>query len=151
MLNLTHHVSQAAIGSIMSARDVAGEDRAHSTSLAGLNVLLVEDEMMVSMELEIALEDAEANIVGPVDRVSQGLALAMDGLVEIDVAILDVDLHGKDVFPVAEALAERKVPFLFHTGHGTRKELAKNFPNAPVCSEPMLVDQLLRTVASLTV
>ncbi|MEO8531278.1 MAG: response regulator [Deltaproteobacteria bacterium] len=118
-------------------------------ALDGINVLLVEDEMMVAMDIEFALQDAGALVVGPVDRVSKGVKLAADDTIQIDLAILDVDLHGEAVFPVAEVLRRRGVPFLFHTGHATRAEIDAKFPGAPVCRKPMMVEHLIRTASRL--
>ncbi|MDA8870077.1 response regulator [Rhizobiaceae bacterium] len=148
MLSHSHYVAPMMRRPNSDAGGAMPTDR-QSMSLEGLNVLLVEDEMMIAMELGMAIEDAEANVVGPVNRLSLGMALVSDETVAIDVAILDVDLHGKDVFPLAEVLMSRGIPFLFHTGHATREELAAQFPDAPVCPKPMLVDRVLQTAASL--
>ena len=53
-----------------------------------------------------------------------------------DVAVLDVDLNGKDAYPAADVLEDRGIPFVFHTGHGTKRELRASYPTAPVIKKP---------------
>jgi CheY-like chemotaxis protein len=83
---------------------------------SGLRVLLVEDEIMVALLLEDMLAELGHEIVGPVARLDKALAMARRQVV--DVALLDVNLNGEEIYPVAEALAARKIPFAFVTGHG---------------------------------
>lgn len=87
-----------------------------SQAFAGRRVLVVEDESLVAMLLETILEDMGCEPVGPAATVEEGLRLAADG--PIDAALLDVNVAGRQVFPVAEALRERAVPFVFSTGYG---------------------------------
>ena len=117
-------------------------------SLAGRRILLVEDEMMLALELEMALEDEGAEVIGPIDDLSKGLA-RLDRELVLDAAILDIDLHGEDVFPIAERLRARDVPFLFHTAHGDRVTLSRYFDGVPVCIKPTLSEQLMASVKSL--
>ena len=117
-------------------------------SLAGRSILLVEDELMLALDVETALNDAGAEVIGPIDSLRKGLDL-LDREPVIDAAILDIDLHGKDVFPIAEKLRTRGVPFLFHTGHGDRAALGRHFENVTVCIKPMLSERLLDAVRRL--
>ena len=119
--------------------------------LAGKGVLIVEDEMLPALDMEMAIEDEGGVPLGPIQTVEDGLAfVAGEGrLASIDVAILDVNLHGAEVFPLATVLRERGVPFLFHTGHASKAELQQRFPGAPVCSKPMMMNQLLDMVGRL--
>ena len=120
-----------------------GED--DGLPLAGRTVLLVEDEALLALDLELALRDAGADVIGPAMRLRDGLALVGEDT-EIDVAVLDVDLAGEEVFPLADRLAARGIPFLFHTGHADRVELRGRFREVPLCRKPMqpaaLIDQL---------
>lgn len=85
--------------------------------LAGRRVLVVEDESLVAMLLETILEDMGCVPVGAIATVDEALAvIADDGL--LDAALLDVNVAGREVFPVAEALRARGVPFVFSTGYG---------------------------------
>jgi len=86
-----------------------------SHALSGRRILVVEDESLVAMLLETILEDMGCTPVGPASNVEEGLALAQEPL---DAALLDVNVAGRLVFPVAEALKARGVPFVFSTGYG---------------------------------
>lgn len=88
-----------------------------SQALAGRRVLVVEDESLVAMLLETILEDMGCTPVGPVATVEEGLAMAADKG-SLDAALLDVNVAGREVFPIAEALKARGVPFVFSTGYG---------------------------------
>ena len=85
--------------------------------LNGRSILIVEDESLVAMLLETILEDMGCATVGPVSNIDEALTLLDGGLV-IDGALLDVNVAGREVFPVAAALKARGVPFVFSTGYG---------------------------------
>jgi len=85
--------------------------------LNGRRVLVVEDESLVAMLLETILEDMECIPVGPASNIDDGEAMARD-TIDLDAALLDVNVAGRQVFPVAEALRARGVPFVFSTGYG---------------------------------
>lgn len=82
----------------------------------GLRVLLVEDEIMVALLLEEMLAELGHTVVGPVARLDR--ALEMTQREPLDAALLDVNINGSEVYPVAEALAARGIPFAFVTGYG---------------------------------
>lgn len=114
--------------------------------LLGKRVLIVEDEALLAMELQFAFEDAGAQVLGP--ALSRDAAFAMvEQRGDIDIAVLDVDLAGRDVYPVASLLRERGVPFLFHTAHGSREELRTLFPDAPTCIKPAPPERLIEQLA----
>ncbi len=83
--------------------------------LAGRRVLIVEDESLVAMLLETILEDMGCVPVGPAANIDDGMTLVAEAL---DAALLDVNVAGRQVFPVAQALRDRGVPFVFSTGYG---------------------------------
>jgi CheY-like chemotaxis protein len=101
--------------------------------LAGCRILVIEDEMLVAMMIEAVLDEAACRIVGPFGRLSQALKSAQEDA--IDVALLDVNLHGEQVFPVADALAARGIPFVFVTGYGAGG-LPLRFKDSPVLTKP---------------
>jgi CheY-like chemotaxis protein len=95
-----------------------------------LRVLLVEDEIMVALLLEEMLAELGHTVVGPVARLQRALEMAQRE--PLDVAILDVNINGCEVYPVAEALAAREIPFVFVTGYG------RGVLRAPYCDRPTL-------------
>lgn len=84
--------------------------------LSGRRVLVVEDESLVAMLLETILEDMGCTPIGPASNIDEGEAMAREA--ELDAALLDVNVAGRQVFPVAAALKARGVPFVFSTGYG---------------------------------
>lgn len=84
------------------------------SNVAGKRVLIVEDELLVALSLEDTLRALGCEVIGPVATLSEALRLA--GEVEADVAILDVNLRGEQVFPAAEILASRAIPLIFCSG-----------------------------------
>jgi hypothetical protein len=82
-------------------------------SIRGLRVLIVEDAVLLALELEAGLQDAGAVIAGNAAELEEGMAM-LD--LEIDAAVLDANLNGASVAPLAEALRARGTPFVFATG-----------------------------------
>ena len=89
---------------------------AGASDLAGARVLVVEDEMLVSLLIEDILTDSKCIIVGPYDRVPAALEAART--LALDAAVLDVNLAGTKVYPVAEMLSARGIPFVLLSGYG---------------------------------
>jgi DNA-binding NtrC family response regulator len=85
--------------------------------IRGLRVLVVEDDSLICLLLEDMLLDLGCQVVGSAGHIKGAIELAQRED-SVDVAILDVNLGGRQVFPVAEILAKRGVPFLFATGMG---------------------------------
>jgi CheY-like chemotaxis protein len=103
--------------------------------LSGLRLLVVEDEALVAMQLEDMLGELGCVVVDVAGTVSRGVALAADAEVRLDGAILDVNLGGEKVYPVAERLAERGVPFVFCTGYGL-SGISGEFAHVPTLAKP---------------
>ena len=114
--------------------------------LAGLRVLVVEDEALVSFQIEDILEELGCVLAGSAARVGEALALA--GGPGVEAAILDVNLAGEEAYPVAEALDRASVPFGFATGYGARIKAPWN--SRPLVQKPYVTadirDLLLRIV-----
>ena len=89
-----------------------------SNILAGLHLLVVEDEAMVALMVEDILADLGCTAVEVAGTVAKGLAIVAHPDPPLDGAILDVNIGGEKVYPVAEALTARGVPFIFATGYG---------------------------------
>jgi len=112
--------------------------------LTGKRVLVVEDELLVALLVEDMLADAGCIVVGPFARVPEALAAARTETV--DVALLDVNIAGEKVFPVAHVLEERGVPFLFVTGYG-QAALPRDRPKWVACNKPFHLDHLTECLA----
>jgi CheY-like chemotaxis protein len=117
-----------------------------TNKLDGLRVLVVEDEMMVSMLIEDMLTDLGCTIVGPASRLEEAMQLAREA--ELDCAVLDVNLGGQPIFPVADLLREKGAPFAFATGYGDAG-LRDVDRGSPVLQKPFREADLARVLAEL--
>lgn len=115
--------------------------------LAGLRLLLVEDEFVLAVGLSDTLGDLGADVVGPVASVADALAL-LETLPEIDGAVLDVNLGREAVYPVADALLARGLPFVFATASDPER-LPERFRAVRVCRKPFDLRELHATVGLL--
>ena len=84
--------------------------------LRGLRVLIVEDEALIASFIEDFLIDLGCDVVGPAMRMKEAVDLAREAA--IDGATLDVNIVGEKIYPVADILTERGIPFVFMTGYG---------------------------------
>ena len=104
-------------------------------------VLIVEDETMVAMMLEDMVAELGHVVSGVASGLSEGLAMAERD--QIDFAILDVSLNGERSLPIAEALENRGIPYVFATGYGAQKvEGAKR--DAQTLAKPFAIEDLAR-------
>ena len=110
-------------------------------TLEGMNVLLVEDNAMVATSVIHALRSMRAQVVGPAARLPAAMELAEKS--QIDVAVLDVDLDGKMVWPAADILAGRGIRFLFATGYEAALVMPARFQNYTVLNKPFKRDGLM--------
>lgn len=108
-------------------------------------VLVLEDDAIIAMDLRDTLESAGATVES-VSRVDDAMDLL--GTTPFAVALLDVDVAGTPSLPVARALAERGVPFLWTTGYAGGDALAA-FPSAPVLQKPYAPEEVLRRLAEV--
>ncbi len=109
-------------------------------------ILVVEDDFLVASLLAEILESVGWQVVGPVAHLATALdAAASEG---IDAAVLDVDLGGQTVYPVAAVLDARRVPFVFVTGCN-REALPPLFCGRPHLGKPFAPGELIGTVARL--
>jgi DNA-binding response OmpR family regulator len=112
--------------------------------LKGLRILVVEDNFLVAENLREFLRTHGCDVIGPAPRVEVALSLlAANG--RVDGAMLDINLGGEDCFPVAAALREREVPFLFLTGYDERMSIPAEFSHAPRLSKPVAEKDLIVT------
>ena len=117
-------------------------------TLEGLRVLIVEDETLIAMMLEDLLEEIGCRIAGAAATVGQALdqLVALGG--QLDAAVLDVNLGGEKVYPVADALAAKGVPFMFATGYGT-SGVSERYPERTVIAKPYRLPTLSWALRSL--
>ena len=104
-----------------------------------VRLLLVEDEALIALMLEDMVEGMGCAVTGLAPRVSLGVAMAETG--HFDAAILDVNVAGENVEPVAERLAAKGVPFIFATGYG-EAGVPLRYRDRPVVAKPFRSEQL---------
>ena len=137
--------------SVVSAPDNLAGGKKPGTShelpmLKGLRVLIVEDWLPLAIEAKDRLESAGATVVGPVGRLARALQLAEQA--EFDVALLDIDLNGERVYPVAHALRLRGIPFILMTGFGN-PGLPEDLLSERVLEKPFDYGELARRIAAV--
>ena len=113
-------------------------------TLRDCRVLVAEDEYMLADELRTELGAADAIVLGPAATIEDALALVRSEP-EIDGAILDVNLRGEMIFPVADALVERGVPFLFTTGYDA-SVIPKRFKDTVRCEKPIIMQKVTQAI-----
>jgi PAS domain S-box-containing protein len=139
------HVLTASTPATPPAREPAVEDSA-TPVLAGMRLIVIEDEPLVALDIVAGLKDAGAEVFGPVGNAAD--ALRMIGHTALDGALLDGNLHGKPVGDIAAALVRVNVPFLFVSGYG-RDALPQGFGKVAILSKPFSREQMLEAVAQL--
>jgi CheY-like chemotaxis protein len=113
-----------------------------SRPLDGRRLLLVEDDYFIASDMTQALETVGVHVVGPAASVADALELIESASDPLDGAVLDVNLGEERVYPVADALAARSVPFVFVTGYDAAT-IPETYSKAPRCEKP--VDRELLT------
>ena len=96
-------------------------------------VLVVEDEPMIAMLVEDMVVDFGSEVVGPAAGMEEALSLARQA--NLDAAILDINVGGKVIFPVADVLRERGIPLIFASGYGS-DALPPRFLDSPTLPKP---------------
>jgi CheY-like chemotaxis protein len=110
---------------------------------SGGSVFLVEDEVMIRMMVTDMLEELGYSVAAEAGEISEALKLAQSA--EFDLAILDVNVNGKVISPVADLLAARKRPFIFATGYGS-SGLPAEYRDRPALQKPFQIETLARTI-----
>src|SRR4051794_23221324 len=114
--------------------------------LSRCNILIVEDQAIIALDLESAVEEANGQVIGPASTVREALHLLRASTV--DAAILDANLPDGDVTPVAEELIDRGIPFVISTGVAIPLQL-RHYPGLLVFRKPTPSSRLIREVAAL--
>ena len=109
-------------------------------------IALVDDDRNILASVSIALESEGYRVLTYTDGSS-----ALDGFQTglPDLAILDIDLGGREVFPAARILGARGIPFLCYTGRPQRDALETDFAGVPFCTKPMATDRLIATLVGM--
>ena len=121
-----------------------GAERGVREHVRPRRVLVVEDEVIVGMLLEDMLGELGCEVAAISTHLEQALHLART--LDIDLAILDVNLRGTQSFPVADVLSVRSVPFLFATGYGAQI-LKPPYSGTPTLQKPFQLDDLRQILA----
>jgi CheY-like chemotaxis protein len=109
------------------------------------SVFLVEDEVMIRMMVSEMLEELGYSIAAEAGDIDEAVRLVQ--CTEFDIAILDVNVNGKVISPVAEAVQLRNRPFVFATGYGVQG-LPEKFRDRPTLQKPFQVETLARVIES---
>jgi CheY-like chemotaxis protein len=110
----------------------------------GLRILVVEDELMISMLVEDMLAELGHKVAGTAASVEEATRLANHG--DFDGALLDVNLNGKTIDTVAETLMRRDIPFVFTTGYG-EQGIPDAYRDWPALQKPYQTPQLGQALA----
>ena len=116
--------------------------------LDGLRILIVEDQFLIAGDLSRAVTALGATVVGPCPTVETAQAMLAGR--PVDFAVLDLNLRGDQVFPVAEELKRRAIPFAFATGYEAWV-IPPEFQERPLLHKPVSPAELERTLTGLRV
>lgn len=112
----------------------------------GFRILVVEDEFLVALEIEQMMLDLGCTVIGPIADLDEALAAA--STMAIDGAVLDVNVGGRKIDPVADALAERGIPFILSTGY-TSGGLSRGLRARPRLNKPFGDVQIAELMAEV--
>jgi CheY-like chemotaxis protein len=116
-------------------------------ALAGLRVLIAEDEPLIALDLQEICSEFGAEVIGPCMTLKEALEAAARET--ISVAVLDVRLGQATTAEVAEMLDRRGIPVLFCSGQGLPDELRRRLPHAPALVKPVRYQRMIETIARL--
>jgi DNA-binding response OmpR family regulator len=114
-----------------------------ATRLPRGSVLLVEDEVMIRMMVADMLEELGFTVAAEAGEIGEALRLAESA--EFDLAILDVNVNGKVISPVADLIKARNRPFIFATGYGS-SGLPEQYRDRPALQKPFQLETLGKTI-----
>jgi CheY-like chemotaxis protein len=117
----------------------------HSLNLRGRRVLIVEDEYFLAMDLAERFEDLGVEVVGPAATVGDAIALLKAQ--QVEGAVLDINVRGQRVYPVADILKQRNVPFVFTSGYSSELE-PDAYASIPRCIKPTKFGDVAQMLAS---
>ena len=109
------------------------------------NVFLVEDEVMIRMMVADMLEELGFRVAAEAGEIGEAIRLAETA--DFDLAILDVNVNGKVISPVADLIKARKRPFIFATGYGS-SGLPEEYRDRPSLQKPFQLETLAQVITS---
>lgn len=113
----------------------------------GTRILVVEDNFLAAEVVRDMLESSGCTVIGPVGRVAEGLRLVEQE--ELDGAVLDINLNGDWCFPIAWALSQRSVPFVFLTGYDDVAIIPAELRPIRRLGKPVLGQQLIEALSEV--
>ena len=114
---------------------MAGESQVRSSTLIGRRVLVVEDEYFQADDMARLLRSLGAEVIGPVGEVQDALEL-IDAGNPVDLAVLDINLRGEMIYPAADKLRSRAIPFVFASGYD-RTPIPDRYRDVPLLEKPV--------------
>lgn len=117
------------------------------SAIAGMRILVVEDEPIIAMTLEDMLLDMGCAVIGPAHHVAAGIALARTAV--IGAAILDVNIAGDRSYPIADVLTERRIPYILATGYGA-EGVDPPYDRLPILPKPYRAHQVEAAIVAVT-
>lgn len=115
------------------------------TRPAGCSVFLVEDEVMIRMMVADMLEELGHSVAAEAGEIGEAVKLVQS--TEFDLAILDVNVNGKVITPVAELISARNLPFIFATGYGS-SGLPQEYRDRPALQKPFQLETLAQVISA---
>jgi len=119
-----------------------------SREARGKRVLVVEDEYLLAMDIANSLEDMGVEVIGPAASVNEALILIEKRDEPLDAAVLDINLRNERVYPVADRLSDRGIPYVFTTGYDLAV-IPDDYSGVQRCEKPVNSDHLVRVISSL--
>ena len=110
---------------------------------AGSSVFLVEDELMIRMMVADMLQELGYRVAAEAGEINEAIRLAQS--TDFDLAILDVNVNGKVISPVADLIRARNLPFIFATGYGS-SGLPEEYRDRPALQKPFQIETLARVI-----
>jgi DNA-binding response OmpR family regulator len=117
-----------------------------SSKVRQTSISLVEDEVLIRMMLAVMLKELGHRVVAEAARIEEAQLLAQAA--EFDLALLDVNVGGHNIAPVAECLEKRGLPFLFVSGYGS-DSLPEPFRGRSVLQKPFVVSKLRAAIEAI--
>ena len=108
-------------------------------TVTGNKIMVVEDEALVAMSLRDSLDELGFSVIGPFSRISEAMIALRNN--HVDAAVLDVNLGGELIYPLADVLTADHVPFVFITGYGA-DEIERRYASIPILQKPIEADAL---------